>query len=87
MSSHPSWLRLVRTPPLHGTTLRADVPGEPRGARQDLNTAPEPTPQERAVMAAHGIRFDGRGYRFAGYRHERLVDAVQQSRRAGQGCE
>jgi hypothetical protein len=45
------------------------------------------TPGERAVMAAHRIQFDGRGFRFAGFRHDHLVDAVRQSRRAGQGRE
>lgn len=41
------------------------------------------TQNERAVMAAHGIEFDGSGFRFAGFRHARLIDALQQ---AGQGC-
>lgn len=45
------------------------------------------TPDEQAVMAAHGIQFDGRGFRFAGFGHDRLVDAVRHSRRAGQGRE
>ena len=46
-----------------------------------------PTQNEYAVMATHGIEFDGSGYRFAGFRHARLIDALHQSRQAGQGCE
>lgn len=46
-----------------------------------------PTQDELAVMAAHGILFDGCGFRFAGYRHGRLVDAVRESRQSGKGCE
>jgi len=64
-----------------------------REAREDNSTGSHcppiaaPTQDERAVMAVHGIQFDGRGFRFAGYRYERLIDAVHQSRRWGQGCE
>ena len=46
-----------------------------------------PTPTDCAMMAAHGIQFDGCGFRFAGFRFDRLLDAVHQSRIAGQGRE
>jgi len=52
-------------------------------ALHDAWCAP-PTQNEHAVMAAHGIEFDGSGFRFAGFRHARLIDALQQAR---QGCE
>lgn len=61
-------------------------PGEDADSR--LQPAPAaPTQRERSVMVAHGIQFDGRGFRFAGFRYDRLIDAVHQSRRSGQGCE
>jgi hypothetical protein len=41
-----------------------------------------PTDNERAVMASLGIQFDGRNFRFAGYRYDRLADAVNYARRA-----
>jgi hypothetical protein len=58
-----------------------------QGVQEDGSPNVAPTPGEQAVMAAHGIQFDGRGFRFAGFRYDRLIDAVRQSRRAGQGCE
>ena len=58
-----------------------------RGVEDGRPPAVALTPGEQAVMAAHGIQFDGRGFRFAGFRHDRLVDAVRHSRRAGQGSE
>jgi hypothetical protein len=65
------------TEPWNGTdSSRTAVPAPARA----------PTQPERIVMAAHGIQFDGRGFRFAGYRYHWLADAVRQSRMAGQGC-
>lgn len=42
----------------------------------------EPTGAERVLMASLGIQFDGRAFRFAGYRCTRLADAVNYARRA-----
>lgn len=36
----------------------------------------EPTDQEQGVMTALGITFDGRYYRYEGYRYERCADAA-----------
>jgi hypothetical protein len=35
-------------------------------------------------MAPLGIQFDGRAFRFAGYRYDRLADAVNYARRANE---
>jgi hypothetical protein len=71
-----SWLRLVRTN--GGETSLAGERGPPLA---------NPTGEERAVMAAYGIEFDGCGFRFAGYRHELLADAVDEARLSGRGRE
>jgi hypothetical protein len=39
------------------------------------------TDADRTLMAALGIRFDGRNFRFGPYRYELLADAVQFARR------
>lgn len=41
-----------------------------------------PTDAERALISSLGIQFDGRAFRFAGYRYDRLADAVSYARRA-----
>jgi hypothetical protein len=41
-----------------------------------------PTGTERVLMASLGIQFDGRTFRFAGCRYDRLTDAVNHARRA-----
>ena len=41
-----------------------------------------PTDAERALMGPLGIQFDGRAFCFAGYRYDRLADAVKYARRA-----
>ena len=43
---------------------------------------PAMTDADRAMMAAYGIRFDGGGFCFAGYRYNRLADAFNDARRA-----
>jgi hypothetical protein len=40
----------------------------------------EPTDQERGVMAALGITFDGSYYRYDGYRYEQCTDAANYAR-------
>lgn len=46
---------------------------------------PMPAPAEQALMASLGIQFDGCAFRFAGYRYERLADALVEARRAMRG--
>jgi hypothetical protein len=41
-----------------------------------------PTDAEQMLMASLGIQFDGRAFRFAGYRYDRLADAVLYARLA-----
>jgi hypothetical protein len=41
------------------------------------------TAADHALMAALGIQFDGRAFRFGAYRYDLLADAVQFARRAG----
>jgi hypothetical protein len=41
-----------------------------------------PTDAEQMLMASLGIQFDGRTFRFAGYRYDRLADAVLYARQA-----
>jgi hypothetical protein len=64
-----------------------DTEGSDAGQAMKRPASAAPTPREQAVMAAHGIQFDGQGFRFGGFRHARLIDAVHQSRRSGQGCD
>jgi hypothetical protein len=45
-----------------------------------------PTGSERAVMSSLGIEFDGRAFRMAGYRYQRLADAVNYARRGGEAA-
>jgi len=66
---------------------RSRTEGSEPGMRLRRPPIDAPTQDELAVMATHGIQFDGRGFRFAGFRYDRLIDAVRQSRRSGQGCE
>jgi hypothetical protein len=40
-----------------------------------------PTDAERTLMISLGIEFDGRVFRFASYRYDRLADAVNYARR------
>lgn len=47
------------------------------------NTLEAPNDSEQALMASLGIQFDGRAFRFAGFRYDRLADAVNYARRAG----
>lgn len=58
-------------------------PGAHEGPAPFLHKAfAAPTDTERALMASLGIQFDGRTFRFAGYRYDRLADAVNYARRA-----
>lgn len=41
-----------------------------------------PTNSEQTLMASLGIQYDGRSFRFAGFRYDRLADAVLYARRA-----
>jgi hypothetical protein len=41
-----------------------------------------PTDAEQMLMASLGIQFDGRAFRFAGFRYDRLADAVLYARQA-----
>jgi hypothetical protein len=51
----------------------------PSAANQSLSA---PSEADQAAMAAWSIRFDGRAYLFAGYRYNRLADAMNDARRA-----
>jgi hypothetical protein len=63
--------------------LRRLMPG-----REDDSPARRPRPltapseDDRALMASLGIEFDGRAFRFADYRYDRLEDAVSSARRS-----
>jgi hypothetical protein len=54
-----------------------------RGLRVQRERSTGPTVREREVMATHGVQFDGRVYRYAGFSYDRLVDAMNQARRMG----
>lgn len=54
-----------------------------RGLRVQRARSAGPTVREREVMATHGVQFDGRVYRYAGFSYDRLVDAMNQARRMG----
>jgi hypothetical protein len=63
--------------------LARSRPGGGEGPAPFLHKPPAPpTAAERALMEPLGIRFDGRAYRFAGYRYDRLDDAVNYALRA-----
>ena len=47
------------------------------------NAIAAPDDADWALMASLGIQFDGRAFRFAEYRYDRLKDAVKSARRAG----
>ena len=55
-----------------------DDVGPPRPHRQAVVLGDA----DGALMASLGIRFDGRTFLFAGYRYDRLADAVQYARLA-----
>lgn len=54
-----------------------------RGLRVQRARPAGPTLREREVMATHGVRFDGRVYRYGEFSYDRLVDALNQARRMG----
>lgn len=63
--------------------LTASRPGADQGPSPFLRKPfAAPTDADRALMASLGIQFDGRAFRFAGYRYDRLADAVSYARRA-----
>jgi hypothetical protein len=66
--------------PAHLTISRPDAEQWPSPFLR--HPCPAPTEAERALMAPLGIQFDGRAFRFAGYRYDRLADAVSYARRA-----
>jgi hypothetical protein len=65
----------------HGRRTRSladEPPGTPRQPREFR----PPTEAEQVLMASLGIQFDGQAYSFAGYRYDRLADAVRYARQA-----
>lgn len=54
-----------------------------RGLRVQRARPAGPTVRELDVMATHGVRFDGRVYRYAKFSYDRLDDALNQVRRMG----
>ena len=62
----------------HARPDEEDDGGPPRHHRAFV----PPTDAEQALMASLGIQFDGRAFRFAGYRYDRLANAVNYARQA-----
>lgn len=62
--------------------------GATPGEEEDIARPPHrnaivaPDDADWALMASLGIQFDGRAFRFAEYRYDRLKDAVNSARRA-----
>jgi hypothetical protein len=77
LSSEPSAARRVANPlePIEpeDTFESGSVAGEAR-AREKL--APRDLDNRRRLMSAFAIHYDGRHYRYNGYRYDRLADAV-----------
>ena len=63
---------------------RPDGGAGDRGPGLQRQRAAAPTVRELEVMATHGVQFDGRAYLYAGFRYDRLVDALNQVRRTGE---
>jgi hypothetical protein len=82
----------------HGTGYRYEQLGDALAHARQTRSGPEdeadndssrqrpafvpPTDAEQVLMASLGIQFDGRAFRFAGFRYDRLADAVLYARRA-----
>jgi hypothetical protein len=58
------------------------LPDEPDGSPRQPREFRPPTEAEQMLMASLGIQFDGACYSFAGYRYDRLADAVKYARQA-----
>lgn len=67
---------------LAGARSSRPAPLEPAARPEPPPAAAGPGPTERALMAAHGIAYDGRGYVLAGFRYARLADALLHARRS-----
>jgi hypothetical protein len=65
----------------HGRSTRS-LADEPPGAPRQPCEFRLPTEAEQVLMASLGIQFDGQAYHFAGYRYDRLADAVKFARQA-----
>jgi hypothetical protein len=65
----------------HGRSTRS-LADEPPGTQRQPREFRPPTGAEQALMASLGIQFDGQAYSFAGYRYDRLADAVKFARQA-----
>jgi hypothetical protein len=65
----------------HGRRTRS-LPDEPDGSPRQPREFRPPTEAEQMLMASLGIQFDGHAYCFAGYRYDRLADAVKYARQA-----
>jgi hypothetical protein len=65
----------------HARQTRA-LPDEPEGSPRQPREFRPPTTAEQMLMASLGIQFDGYAYSFAGYRYDRLADAVKYARQA-----
>jgi hypothetical protein len=61
-------------------SARVDEEDEPEALPHTPFTPP--TDAERLLMGSLGIQFDGRAFRFGGFRYDRLADAVNSARRA-----
>jgi hypothetical protein len=56
--------------------------GDDNGPSRQHPAIVPPTDDEQVLMASLGIQFDGRAFHFAGYRYDRLADAVLYARQA-----
>jgi len=66
----------------HARLTRARPDEENGGPPRFQTVLVSPTDAEQALMASLGIQFDGRAFRFAGYRYDRLANAVNYARQA-----
>jgi hypothetical protein len=60
----------------YATLVRARAQPDPGGPFAQQGSFVAPTDAQRALMASLAIEFDGRAYRFQGYRYDALSDAV-----------
>jgi hypothetical protein len=59
-------------------------PREPGAPHTQCTVVAAPSDADRALMASLAIEFDAGAYRFGSYRYDRLADAVNYARSAGQ---
>ncbi|HEU5295381.1 MAG TPA: hypothetical protein VFU71_11365 [Burkholderiaceae bacterium] len=60
----------------YATLMRSKAQPDPGGPFRSYSLFAPPTEAQRALMATLAIDFDGRAYRFKGFRYDVLSDAV-----------